>query len=450
MSGRSQMGQLSETKLGLIRRLIERAPDVVVRNLLLTLAADGPHDDSLTRVQQLLEIETGDRNARNTAFAPIAPLCAAPGPCSGPWFPARTLTLIWKTLKQEAPRDVEAARAQLDVWRGGTAAADAMDLLCAKTARGIRTTGGPFEQVAIAADEGSGRDVLAGCLEIAPLTRFALGQLPDWLGRMDGEKAAKLRLTYRDVSAVAEDAGPRFFEMLAAHLTEPWLILRVIAAVMDHPNEAYAAGSELSSFGDRVLADVDRRLAEVATFRATSGRQAAHDVAQTLHLATVEITEVEQSFHLSPEGAWGRRVAKQHRVLAETIETLLRTVDRSVAGALPLHTVRLGPRTLKGVPQLAHDPDRDQVERAATLLSFVSELRSSAAAGGFAASRAKVLESVENRLDSYVEDVLADIHANDGVDTDRARAFLEIAAELCGLARDEKAAQIVRRRAAAA
>jgi hypothetical protein len=112
--------------------------------------------------------------------------------------------------------------------------------------------------------------------------------------------------------------------------------------------------------------------------------------------------------------------------------------------------VRLGPRTLKGVPQLAHDPDPELVERAATLLSFAGELRSSAAAGGFAASRAKVLESVENRIDSYVEDVLADLHAADGVDTDRARAFLEVAAELCGLARDERAAQIVRRRAAAA
>jgi hypothetical protein len=282
------------------------------------------------------------------------------------------------------------------------------------------------------------------------LTRFALGQLPDWLGRMDGEKAAKLRLTYRDVSAISDDAGPRFFEMLTAHLTEPWLILRVIAAVMDHPNEAYAAGSELASFGDRVLADVERRLADVAAFKATSGRQAAHGAAHTLHLATVEIAEIEQSFHLSPEGAWGKRVAKQHHLLAEAVETLLQTVDRAVAGALPLHTVRMGPRKLKGVPQLSHDPDPDQVERAATLLSFVSELRSSAAAGGFAAARAKVLESVETRLDSYVEDVLAEIHANDGADLGRARAFLEIAAELCGLARDEKAAQIVRRRAAAA
>ena len=61
-----------------------------------------------------------------------------------------------------------------------------------------------------------------------------------------------------------------------------------------------------------------------------------------------------------------------------------------------------------------------------------------------------MLEALEHRLDSYVEDVLAEIHADDGVDHDRARIFLEIAAALCGLARDEQAAQIVRRRAAAA
>jgi DNA polymerase III delta prime subunit len=77
-------------------------------------------------------------------------------------------------------------------------------------------------------------------------------------------------------------------------------------------------------------------------------------------------------------------------------------------------------------------------------------VRSSAPAGGFASARTKVLEGLEHRLDSYVEDVLAEIHADDGVDHDRARAFLEIAAELCGLIRDEKAAQIVRRRAAVA
>jgi hypothetical protein len=143
-------------------------------------------------------------------------------------------------------------------------------------------------------------------------------------------------------------------------------------------------------------------------------------------------------------------VVKQKKQFAETIEALLRTADRAVAGALPLQTVRMGPRTVKGVPRLTHAPEPQQVERALTLLTFMSDVRSSASAGGFASARAKVIEGLEHRLDSYVEDVLAEIHADDGVDHDRARAFLEIAAELCGLTRDEKAAQIVRRRAAAA
>ncbi|HXQ14922.1 MAG TPA: hypothetical protein VN814_09910 [Caulobacteraceae bacterium] len=444
------MGQLSEAKLGIVRRLIEQAPDSAVRNLLRALGADGPHDAGLTRVQQMLEAEAADRNARNTVFAPIAPLCAAPGPFSGLTFPPRTLALLWKALKQEAPSAVDAAKAYLCSWRSGDALPEMFDQLCTRAALGLRATGGAFAAAADAADEGAGRERLAGCLDIASLTRYGLEQAPEWLGRMNGEKAAKLRLTYRDVCAVADDAGPRFFEMLTAHLTEPWLILRVIAGVMDHPHETYASGSELAGFGERVLGDIDRRLAEIAAFKAASGRQAAHVVAQTVHQVTVELAEIEQSFQLAADGAWGRRVAKQKKQLAESIEAVLQTADRAVAGALPVQTVRIGPRTAKGVPRFTDAPDPDQVERAATVLTFVNEVRSSASAGGFASARAKALEGLEHRLDTYVEDVLAEIHADDGADLDRARAFLEIAAELCGLARDDKAAQIVRRRAAAA
>ena len=444
------MGRLSEAKLDIVRGLIEQAPDTALRNLLRALAMDGPHDDSLTRVQLLLEIEASDRNTRNMALSPIAPLCGSPGSLANLTFPPRTLSLIWKALKQEAPHEVEAARATLHEWRGGDTSPEVFDALCARTARGLRAEDGLFEAAALSADKGGGRRALAGCLDIAPLTRHALEQMPQWLGRMNGEKVARLRLVYRDVVAIDDDAGPRFFEMLTAYLTEPWLILRIVAGVMDHPNDTYASASELGGFGERVLADVDRRLAEVAAFKSTSGRQTAHAVARSVHLATVEIAELEQSFHLTPDGVWSHRVARQKRLLAETIEALLRTADRAVAVALPLHTVRLGPRTLKGVPRLTHEPDRDQVEKAATLLTFMNAVRPSAPAGGFASARTKALEALELRIDTYVEDVLAEIHADDGVDQDRARTFLDVAAELCGLARDEKAAQIVRRRAAAA
>jgi hypothetical protein len=105
---------------------------------------------------------------------------------------------------------------------------------------------------------------------------------------------------------------------------------------------------------------------------------------------------------------------------------------------------------MRGVPRLTHDPDLTVLEKAITLLTFMNEVRPSAAAGGFASARAKAIEALEQRLDTYVEHVLEEIHADDGVDPERARAFLEIAANFCGLVRDESSAQVIRRRAAAA
>jgi hypothetical protein len=444
------MIQMSEVKLALVRGLIEQAPDVAIQSLMMALRADSRHDESLTVVQQMIELEASDRRARNLVFAPVAPLCAPAGPFTGLSFPPRALTLIWKALKEESPDDVIAAKAMAARWGGPDCTPELFDMLCAAAAAGLRGAQGTFGAAAASADQGGGRGSLAACLDIAPVTRRALDQMPEWLGRMTSEKAANLRLAYRDAVAIADDAGPRFFEMLAAHLAEPWLILRVISGVMDRPGEAYVSGSELASFGERVLADIERRLGEVTAFKSTAGRQAAHAAAQAVHVATIEIAELEQSFALTPDGSWGRRLARQKKTLATTIEGHLKDTDDAVAQALPLQTVRVGPRTQRGVPRLTHDPDPAQVEKAASLLTFMSEVRVSAATGGFASARAKALEVLELRLDKYVEEVLEEIRAEDGVDTPRARAFLEIAAEFCGLARDEKSAQIVRRRAAAA
>jgi hypothetical protein len=444
------MGQISEAKLGLVRGLIEQAPDAAIRNLLMALTADGGHDAGLTRVQRLVETEADDRRARNLVFAPIAPLCAAPGPFRPLTFPPRALALIWKTVKQEAAADVAAAKTLLNDWRDADSSPEVFDRLCAFTAAGLRAEGGPFAAAAAAADQGGGAETLAACLDIAPVTRHALAELPEWLGRMTGEKAAKLRLAYRDAGSVSDDSGPLFFEMLAAQLTEPWLILRVISGAMDRPAETYVSSSELASFGERVLAGIDARLVEVAAFRPTDGRQRANAVAHLVHVTTTQIAELDQSFQLTPNGVWGRRVAQQKKSLAAAIEGLLKTADGAVAAALPMQTVRVGPRTRKG-PRLSHPPDQVAVDQAASLLAFIEQIHNSAANGGFASSRAKTIELLEQRLDKYVEEVLEELRdADTDVDPGLAREFLEIAAEFCGLCRDEKAAQIVRRRAAAA
>ena len=448
--GRDRMSHMSDAKMALVRGLIEQAPDSAIRSLQIALNADLNHDEGLSAVQYMVETEASDRRTRNLVFAPVAPLCGASGPFCALSFPPRALSLVWKALKAETPDDIATAKALVDHWRGAEMSDDVFDKLCARAAVGLRGGAGDFGAATAAADGGGGRGSLAACLDIAPIVRHALQEMPEWLGRMTSEKAAKLRLAYRDAVNVADDAGPRFFEMLAAHLTEPWLILRVISGAMDRPTEAYVAGSELAGFGERVLTDIERRVAEISAFKSAAGRPAANAAAQAVHVATIEMAELEQSIQLAPEGAWGQRLSRQKKALATLIEGHLKASDAAVALALPLQTVRMGPRTMRGVPRLTHDPDPVAAEKAATLLTFMHEARSSAAAGGFASARAKTIEALEQRLDTYVEHVLEEIRADDGVDPDRAKAFLEIAAEFCGLVRDESSAQVVRRRAAAA
>ncbi|MFI4975095.1 MAG: hypothetical protein ACHP84_11200 [Caulobacterales bacterium] len=444
------MGQAFDSKLAMVRGLIEQAPDSAIRSLQIALSADGGHDAALSRVQQVVEVEAAERRARNLTFAPVAGLCAPPGPFSRLTFPPRTLSLMWRALKETAADDVVAARALADDWRQDEHSAEAFDKLCALAAEGLRSRApASFARAAECADAGGGAETLAACLDLAAITRLALDKLPEWLGRMNSEKAATLRLAYRDVVTMADDGGPRFFEMLAAPLTEPWLILRVISGEMDRPNETYLAASELASFGERVLEDIERRVAEVTSFKQADGEKAAHAAAAAVHWATIEIVEFELCVALTPDGDWGRRMARAKQTLAATIEANLKATDDAVGAALPLQPMRLGPRTVRGVPRLSHPPDQALVAKARTLLVFMSEVRSSAAAGGFASARAKAQEVLDERLDTYVEDILETIRSEEAADKDRARTFLSIAAEFCGLSRDEKAAQIVRRRAAA-
>ena len=56
---------------------------------------------------------------------------------------------------------------------------------------------------------------------------------------------------------------------------------------------------------------------------------------------------------------------------------------------------------------------------------------------------------IDDRLDHYVDDVLDNLRSEAPEEPQRAAEYMEIAATLIGLYRDDKAAQIVRRRAAA-
>jgi len=442
------MAVLSRRKQEIVEAVIAAAPDSAIRSLELALAAADPGDGLMGRVRAMVEIEASDRNLRNVILQPIVGLCAVrePGALS---FPPQTLAQVWRGLRALCPGMIRAAAGRL-AWDRDESPPPVLDEICAAAAAALRERHEAFGSI-----DREDAAALAACLDLAPLVRNLSGQLETWTRNMTGERAAAARLAYRDATAMADDAGPRFFEMLSAQLSRPWLILRVISAAMDRPSEAYLASSELSMFGDRVTNAIATRVEHLQRFDPASGNgdgqgeRAGESAGRTVEDALTGIAEFGESVALSRDGKWGRAIANSKKSLVQQVEARLNKLDRLVAQALPLEK-RRGGGGARGAPSLAADPDYAAVTGAAAGLAFAEAVRSAAAYGGFGAVRTEALAAVNDRLNAYTDDLLNYLRDEKAEHSVRARACLEAAARLVALAQDEKAAQILRRRIAVA
>lgn len=434
------MPALSERKIELLRAIVTSAPDPVLDGLESALARSG--DAALSAVKRMVETETRDRRLRNVVLEPVVALCDGD---SG-HFPPATLAKLWAGLKIIAPEAVLAAQTALFDYRPGESSPKPFDNLVLAAAAGIRSGAPEFAGASPPAREGMSD--LVSCLELSPIMRRAITNLADWLANPSEESRFSARLAYKDAAAIAPDAGPRFFEMLSPHLDPPWMMLRVISAIMDKPTERYLAESELAGFCEKILDDIDAALKTIGDLDADDGVDAAREAARLVELVTLEASEMENCIDLSREFGWGKRLVHQKKKLASVVEGRLRETEKAVAQALPMtqQTIRKLRRT---VPRLSVPPETRMVKRATTLLTFVREVRFSASYGGFAVAHAKLLDSLADTLDHYVEEVLELVKSGEAENPDVAHEFLLLAADINVVLRDEKAAELVRRRAVA-
>lgn len=446
------MAVLPEQKLQIVRTLVQSAPDAVVGGLQSALAGVG-NDPALASVRRLVEVEAEDRRLRNFVFSPIAGLCVGDGRNPDRLrFPAAVLGLMWRGLKSRYPQDVELAAAALLDYSSEESSPEPFDGLVDRAMRSLRARDSELMRAAADAADAArpdGAAELCACLALAPIVRDVALRLHDWINRPSDDKAAAARLAYRDAVTVAEDAGPRFFEMLSTYLPEPWRILRLISVVMDRPSETYLAGSELSPFAVRILDDIDKGLGEVAALDSHDGPQKARAVAKGVERITHQISLLDEAVELARETGWGKRLGAHKKALAAVVERRLRESEKALLAALPRQHAR-GPRGLKDLPVVSEAPDEQVVLRARTLLTFVDEIRNSASHGGFASMRGKVLEALGEALDSYVEDLLDMLRHHEVPDLIMGQKHLDLTAEFASLIRDRQAGEIVRRRAAAA
>ncbi len=446
------MPALSQRKIDIVRTLVETAPDKIVGGLQMALAETG-EDSALGSVRRLVEREVGERRLRNTVLQAIAPMCVGDGRAPGYLtFPSGVLPLVWRALRATAVEEVREAEMAFNEFSPEDGSDEAFDHLARIAAYGLRSREYPlFREAAERADAArpGGAEQLAACLELSPVVRRATPRIGEWLASFSGGSAAAARLAYKDAVAIAEDAGPRFFEMLAAQMPQPWMVLRIISEVMDKPNERYLADSEMAVFGERLMDEIDASLKAIARLDADGGSGAAREAGRRVELITLQITELETCVDLAKEHGWGHRVSKQKASLAAVVEGRIREAEKYAVLALPTERARLR-RIRRPQPRLTLPPDTRTVSRATTLLTFVQEVRSSANYGGFAAARSKMLETVGEHIDIYVEELIDLVKTGDVEDEALAQDFLGVAADLSLLIRGQKAADLVRRRAAAA
>jgi hypothetical protein len=445
------MAALSERKIEIVRQLVQAAPDTVVGGLQAALS-ETTEDSALAGVRRLVETEARDRRLRNLVLMPIAPMCVGGG--TDPHrlvFPVRALALLWRGLKDIAPDGVARAETALIDFRPGESPTEPFDSLVRLAALALRNRQTrDFELAAEACETArpGGAEVFALCLDLSPVVRRTIPKLPEWITHFGDDTTASARLAYKDAVAIAEDAGPRFFEMLAAQLAYPWMVLRIISAVMDKPTERYLADSELAVFGQRVLHEIEDTLKTISRLDPTAGPEAGRAAGKQVELITFLISEMETCIDLSREHGWGHEIANFKKSLAAAVESHLRSAEKFANAALPTQPAKLR-RVRRSMPKLNLMPDPVATRRAVTLLTFAQEIRSSANYGGFAAARGKMLENLGDMLDNYVEEALDLIRTGDAEDEAVGYAFMEVAAEISLLVRDEKAAELVRRRTAA-
>jgi hypothetical protein len=424
-----------------LKALFGAVPDDVLLTLERALLDGSP---AMAQIRAMIGEERGDRGLRDAVFAPVRPLFASGR--DGPAFPRRILSSLWTSLHAATPELVARARDEHRYLAGGSEAPKTFDELCHQAAVILRSGGAP----AARALDPAVVEELAGYIDLTALARKTLVHVPDWLGRVTEERVATLKIALRDASALMEDGAPRLIELMMAHLPEPQLIVRIISVVTDRASDRYLAESELARFGERLLADVERRVERIRAFDPSQSNEDGRRVGEDVNFICGVLAELERSVELSRDGPWGKRVTAARRTVAAQVEARLRDVEGAVAKALPMQKVKVSGRMTRAAPVLDGDPDEAAVQRARGLLLLVESTRAAAPVGGYGALRTAVTEKLRARLDDYADETLEQLNAPTCLDETRPRVWLELAAEFLERVDGAKSAQLVRRRAAAA
>lgn len=439
------MAELSVAHRALMDPLIAACSDVQLARLADAVGA--MPGERAVLIAATLAAAVIDRARRDTAFRPLMPLFTArQDGLEGVTFPREVLNRLWVQASAGEPELLP----QLD--EDGADAVAVADRLCRAAAAAVRDRPESVWPRTLAAEQREeGLDRLAACLDLAPLARRALPQLPAWVGRPDGDQLADLRLLVTDSAGVAPDGACRMMEILFAHLGDAALILRVVTHSSNAASrESFLGASEMAVFVDRLIAGIQARVRQVEAYAPRDGIDATERLLQGIAWSAAVMGEIDVTLSPQPDGPWGKALREARVKVATRMTALMMSADKLMDTALPLTRTQLAGRMTRPTPRLDADPEGPAMESLATILTLVGRLRGSAAVFGCESDRRKLSEQLVERLSTYADEALDLVNAGEARDENRALALIECVADLLGRLDATDAARTVRRRAAVA
>ena len=442
-------GLIAEKRMNMLKGLVRTLPQASLRSLEMALGLT--NEAKMVEVRELIAAEMEFRQVREAVFAPFMPLFrpradGLAGVRFEPWIVnALWLALgtsepdlcaeaqvIFRTLRAEDPTPVV-------FFRLVTAAAH----ICHETPETIlRPDAGDTERAAVAE--------FGHYLDLHRLARQVLTRLNDFMGRIDADKAAALRVLFSDASDLDINGGTRFLEIIFANLEDGAQIIKFVAIVSDRPNDRFLAESELADFGIRILDRIEADLAAIKAFMGGKG-QVCDDPGAAGERVAHCLSQIQAFGHyveLTRGGPWGKRVTEAQKTIAGLVEHQLKSAEKALEGVMPMRTERVYGRVKKEVPDYARVPPEEVMARAHGVLTFIRKVRPIAMAGGFASLQAKTAEACELTLDAYFTELLALANGDEPFDAEQLLAGFERITDLMEALCGEEKGQLARRRVA--
>jgi len=440
---------MDERRLAMLKGLIRSLPAGALRTLETALGLT--KDAGLAAVRALTATEIDRRYVCEMVFQPFVRLFEPRGDdLEGVHFPRMWLQAIWNQLEAREPEIYHEAFAELRAMREDDpvpvvffrlvkAGAD----LCRAAPQTVAGRDDPQSLAQVAE--------LALYLDLHRIIRQTLARMPDFLGRIDAEKAAALRVMFKDAAELDAESGYRYLELIFANLEDGGQIIKFVATVSDRPKDRFLAESELAVFGERLLDHIEARVSALQQEMGTRHKPcedlggAGEHVAQALS----RLQAFEHYVELSRDSLWGRRVAAAHKSIAGLVEQVLNSAEKQLGQVLPTRSERIHGRMKREAPDLDLAVAPAQIDHMRNTLAFIRDARPIAAAGGFSSLHNKVMQVLEAEMDEWFTSLLADANSGDLTDTGRATEAFERVAELMGVLCGEDKARTARRRVAA-